>query len=177
MIGGHEFATTGEIAVGGVRVTTRRQRAAIPRLMFQNYASFPHLNCIDNVAFSLKMRRVAKAERRAMALDMLRLVEMVCTAVVSFLASLAFRRRFVGAGPLFYLAVASLVMPSVVVGLGIGALLEPEALQTAATPPVIYALDPLTTGLSLLVIARSLVAVLWARRRRTRFGSDAGQRV
>ena len=29
-------------------------------MMFQSYALFPHLNCLDNVAFSLKMRGVAK---------------------------------------------------------------------------------------------------------------------
>ena len=76
MIAGHELPTSGEIAVGGVRVTglpPARRRTA---MMFQNYALFPHLNCIDNVAFSLKMRGVRKAARRAAALDMLRLVEM-----------------------------------------------------------------------------------------------------
>ena len=36
-------------------------------MMFQSYALFPHLNCLDNVAFSLKMRRVGKAERHAAA--------------------------------------------------------------------------------------------------------------
>ena len=30
-------------------------------MMFQSYALFPHLNCLDNVAFSLKMRGVGKA--------------------------------------------------------------------------------------------------------------------
>jgi len=34
-------------------------------MMFQSYALFPHLNCVDNVAFSLKMRGVDKAKRRA----------------------------------------------------------------------------------------------------------------
>ena len=33
-------------------------------MMFQSYALFPHLDCIDNVAFSLKMRGVDKAKRR-----------------------------------------------------------------------------------------------------------------
>ena len=33
-------------------------------MMFQSYALFPHLTCIDNVAFSLHMRGVEKAERR-----------------------------------------------------------------------------------------------------------------
>ena len=32
-------------------------------MMFQSYALFPHLSALDNVAFSLKMRGVAKAER------------------------------------------------------------------------------------------------------------------
>src|SRR5712671_2828859 len=42
------------------------------------------------------------------------------TVVVSVAAGLAFRRRFPGSGVLFYLAVASLVMPSLLVGFGIG---------------------------------------------------------
>jgi len=76
MIAGHEFPTGGEIAVGGEHVThlpPARRRTA---MMFQNYALFPHLTCVDNVAFSLRMRGVRKAERRDRALDMLRLVEM-----------------------------------------------------------------------------------------------------
>jgi len=42
------------------------------------------------------------------------------TVAISVAAGLGFRRRFVGAGALFYLAVASLVMPSLLVGFGIG---------------------------------------------------------
>jgi len=42
------------------------------------------------------------------------------TASISITAALAFRRRFAGSGLLFYLAVASLVMPSLLVGFGIG---------------------------------------------------------
>jgi ABC-type sugar transport system ATPase subunit len=36
-------------------------------MMFQSYALFPHFSCLDNVAFSLKMRGVAKKERYAKA--------------------------------------------------------------------------------------------------------------
>src|SRR5713226_5919055 len=64
MIAGHETPTGGEIAVGGARVThlpPARRRTA---MMFQSYALFPHLNCVDNVAFSLRMRGVSKAARR-----------------------------------------------------------------------------------------------------------------
>ncbi len=52
------------------------------------------------------------------------LAVMVCTVLFSFLAGLAFRRRFRGAVFLLYLTIASLMMPSVVVSLGIGALFE-----------------------------------------------------
>jgi putative spermidine/putrescine transport system permease protein len=48
----------------------------------------------------------------------------VLTVVVSFTAGLAFRKGFKGAGLLFYVVVASLIMPSVVVSLGIGSLFE-----------------------------------------------------
>jgi putative spermidine/putrescine transport system permease protein len=44
----------------------------------------------------------------------------VLTVVISVAAGLGFRRRFPGSGVLFYLAVASLVMPSLLVGFGIG---------------------------------------------------------
>jgi putative spermidine/putrescine transport system permease protein len=49
---------------------------------------------------------------------------MVVTVVVSFLAGLAFRIPFRGSRVVFYLAVASLIMPSVVISLGIGAMFE-----------------------------------------------------
>jgi putative spermidine/putrescine transport system permease protein len=55
--------------------------------------------------------------------------------------------------------------------------LELEAMQTNATTPVIYALGAMTTGLSLVVIGTSLMAVLLVRRRRAHYGSDAGQAV
>ena len=52
------------------------------------------------------------------------LMVMTATVLVSLLAGLAFRRRFVGASPLFYLTVASLVVPSIIVSLGIGVLFQ-----------------------------------------------------
>lgn len=52
------------------------------------------------------------------------LLVMGLTVVLSFLAGLAFRTTFRGSTALFYLAIASLIMPSVVVGLGIGAMFE-----------------------------------------------------
>jgi len=49
---------------------------------------------------------------------------MVLTVVLSFLAGLAFRTVFYGSSAVFYIAVASLIMPSVVISLGIGAMYE-----------------------------------------------------
>lgn len=48
------------------------------------------------------------------------LVVMLVTVVVSFMAGLAFRRRFPGSAIVFYLAIVSLIVPSVLVSLGIG---------------------------------------------------------
>lgn len=48
------------------------------------------------------------------------IMTMLTTVVVSLLAGLAFRRRFFGSGPLFYLAIASLIVPSILISLGIG---------------------------------------------------------
>lgn len=54
---------------------------------------------------------------------------MIVTVVVSLLAGLAFRRRFLGATALFYLSVASLVVPSIIISLGIGVLFQQVGLR------------------------------------------------
>ncbi|WP_425049780.1 ABC transporter permease [Psychromarinibacter sp. S121] len=57
------------------------------------------------------------AFRRSFALG---LMVMITTVVVSVMAGLAFRKRFAGSGLLFYLAIASLVIPSILISLGVG---------------------------------------------------------
>ena len=52
------------------------------------------------------------------------LMVMGATVTVALLAGLAFGRKFVGATPLFYLTIASLVVPSIIVSLGIGVLFQ-----------------------------------------------------
>ncbi|MFK3850129.1 ABC transporter permease [Agrobacterium pusense] len=64
--------------------------------------------------------------RRSFALG---LMVMVVTVLVSLLAGLAFRRKFIGATPLFYLSVASLVVPSIIISLGIGVLFQQLGLE------------------------------------------------
>ena len=49
-------------------------------MMFQNYALFPHLSVLDNVAFSLKMKGADKAERHKAAREMLELVDLTALA-------------------------------------------------------------------------------------------------
>lgn len=51
---------------------------------------------------------------------LLGLMVMIVTVVVSLMAGLAFRRRFVGSTALFYLTVASLIVPSILISLGVG---------------------------------------------------------
>jgi len=62
---------------------------------------------------------------------LLGLMVMVVTVLVSLLAGLAFRRRFKGASALFYLSVASLVVPSIIVSLGIGVVFQQLGLRPA----------------------------------------------
>ncbi|QCM11887.1 ABC transporter permease [Agrobacterium tumefaciens] len=57
------------------------------------------------------------------------LMVMIVTVIVSLLAGLAFRRKFIGATPLFYLSVASLVVPSIIISLGIGVLFQQLGLE------------------------------------------------
>jgi putative spermidine/putrescine transport system permease protein len=57
------------------------------------------------------------AFRRSLRLG---LVVMVLTVVLSLLAGLAYRKRFRGANVLFYVVIASLIVPSIVVSLGVG---------------------------------------------------------
>ena len=76
MIAGHEAATEGDILIDGRNVTDLPPIKRGTAMMFQSYALFPHLNCLDNVAFSLKMRGVAKAERHKAAREFLSLVHM-----------------------------------------------------------------------------------------------------
>src|ERR1700735_2329324 len=76
MIGGHEAVTEGDILIGGQNVTTFPPIRRGTAMMFQSYALFPHLNCLDNVAFSLKMRRVGKAGRHKTAREFLALLHM-----------------------------------------------------------------------------------------------------
>ena len=76
MIAGHETITSGDIRLGNTVVTDLPPARRGTAMMFQSYALFPHLDLVDNVAFSLKMKGVPKDERRAKAMKMLELMEL-----------------------------------------------------------------------------------------------------
>jgi putative spermidine/putrescine transport system ATP-binding protein len=76
MIAGHESPTQGAVLIDGENVVGLPPVRRGTAMMFQSYALFPHLSCADNVAFNLKVRGVAKTERRKRALDMLDRVRM-----------------------------------------------------------------------------------------------------
>ncbi|WP_372743525.1 ABC transporter ATP-binding protein [Nisaea acidiphila] len=76
MIAGHESVSEGDILIGGANVSDLMPAKRGTAMMFQSYALFPHLNCAENVAFSLKMRGMGKSERRETAMEYLALVEM-----------------------------------------------------------------------------------------------------
>ena len=76
MIAGHESISSGDIRLGNTVITDLPPAKRGTSMMFQSYALFPHLDLIDNVAFSLKMKGVDKDQRRAKALDMLKLMQM-----------------------------------------------------------------------------------------------------
>ena len=55
---------------------------------------------------------------------------LLLTVAISVVAGLAFRRRFAGSAFVFYLAVASLIMPGLLVGLGVGLTFQTLGVQT-----------------------------------------------
>ncbi len=59
------------------------------------------------------------------------LMVMATTIVVALAAGMAFRRKFIGATPLFYLTISSLVVPSIIVSLAIGVLFQQIGLRPA----------------------------------------------
>ena len=76
MVAGHEVVTSGDILLGDKNITNATAAERGTAMMFQSYALFPHLNSLDNVAFSLKMRGVGKAERHQRAAELLERVAM-----------------------------------------------------------------------------------------------------
>ncbi len=69
MIAGFIEPTAGEILLNGQPVTHLEAHKRDIGMVFQNYALFPHMTVLENVAFPLKMRKVPRAERLERAAD------------------------------------------------------------------------------------------------------------
>ena len=74
IIGGFVGPTAGAVSVAGINVTKLPPNRRPINTVFQSYALFPHLSVIENVAFGLRMAKVAKAERLQRAQEALDLV-------------------------------------------------------------------------------------------------------
>lgn len=73
LIAGFQTATQGEILHNGNTVHGPNRHRTV---VFQDYALFPWLTLIDNVAFGLKAQGMGKAERHAAARELLQMVKL-----------------------------------------------------------------------------------------------------
>ncbi|MSP13154.1 MAG: ABC transporter ATP-binding protein [Chloroflexi bacterium] len=62
LIAGLEKVTRGEILLDGISITDWAPHERGMAMVFQNYALYPHMNVYENMAFSLKLKKVPKAE-------------------------------------------------------------------------------------------------------------------
>ncbi len=66
-IAGLERATSGTLLLRGRDVTTAAPGKRDVAMVFQDYALFPHMDVTDNIAYPLRIQKVALAERRSKA--------------------------------------------------------------------------------------------------------------
>jgi spermidine/putrescine transport system ATP-binding protein len=76
MIAGFEQPDEGELLIGGKDAVGIPPYRRDVNTVFQSYALFPHMSVLDNVAYDLKQRKVAKAERYERAREALQLVQL-----------------------------------------------------------------------------------------------------
>ena len=62
MVAGLEEITTGELDIGGKRVTRLPPSARGVAMVFQSYALYPHMTVYDNMAFGLQLARTGKPD-------------------------------------------------------------------------------------------------------------------
>ncbi len=65
MIAGLEHISDGEIGIDGEVINDVAPKDRNIAMVFQNYALYPHMTVAENMAFSLKLARVPKEQRRA----------------------------------------------------------------------------------------------------------------
>ena len=62
MVAGLETVTSGEVQIDGKRVNNVEPMDRDIAMVFQNYALYPHMSVFDNMAYGLKIAKVAKSE-------------------------------------------------------------------------------------------------------------------
>ncbi len=65
MVAGLEEITEGEVSIGGRVVNRLEPSERDIAMVFQNYALYPHMSVFDNMAYGLKIAKVAKEEIKA----------------------------------------------------------------------------------------------------------------
>lgn len=76
MIAGFEMPSAGKIWVGDRDVTHVAPNRRDVGMVFQRYALFPHMTVADNIAFPLRMRKIAKDETARRVADALAMVQL-----------------------------------------------------------------------------------------------------
>jgi len=76
LLAGFERPSSGAVVVGGKHVEKLPPHRRNMGVVFQNYALFPHMSVRDNIAFPLKMRRVARGEIEARVTKALEMVQL-----------------------------------------------------------------------------------------------------
>lgn len=76
MIAGHEEITEGDVILDNANISDTPPAQRSTSMMFQNYALFPHLKVIDNVAFALKISGIGKPERHERAMELIESVQL-----------------------------------------------------------------------------------------------------
>jgi multiple sugar transport system ATP-binding protein len=74
-VAGLEEAGGGSITIGDKRVDSLPPRERDVAFVFQNYALYPHLNVFENLAFSLRLRRLPEEELRRNVEETAKLLE------------------------------------------------------------------------------------------------------
>ena len=76
ILAGFEITTEGSVEIDGQDMAHVDPADRPVNIMFQNYALFPHLHCLDNVAFPLKIKGETKKQRHESAEKILNMVQM-----------------------------------------------------------------------------------------------------
>lgn len=76
IIGGFDTPTSGEVKFNGKDLIQIPSYKREINTVFQKYALFPHLNVFDNIAFGLRMKKVAESEVKERVNRMLKMVKL-----------------------------------------------------------------------------------------------------